>query len=357
MLKAFVEQLIASLPFLERLPASLVHIVVIFVAALVLIGVVSLYGLIAVYAERKISAWIQDRIGPNRVGPFGLLQTIADGIKLLLKEDIVPHKAHHIFFTLSPLIVFLSAFIIFAAFPFSGELIAADLNVGIFYILAIGSLASVGVLMGGWASNNKWSLLGGMRAAAQIVSYEIPVSLAILPIVMIAGTLNLREIVETQSGGIWNWHLVSCPPFGLIGFVIFLVATLAEVNRLPFDLPEAESEIIGGYHTEYSGMKFAFFFLAEYAEMFVVSGLATIFFLGGWHSPFGSLVPFLDQIPGVVWMLGKIALLLFVQIWLRWCLPRLRVDQLMYLSWKVLTPFAFANILCVGLWLLWRPTL
>jgi NADH-quinone oxidoreductase subunit H len=306
------------------------------------------YALFAVYLERKVSAHMQDRLGPMRVGGWhGWAQTIADILKLFQKEDIVPAAADKPLHFLAPFVVFIGSYAAFAAIPFSSGFIGSDINIGLFYIIAVSALVVVGLLMAGWASNNKWSLLGAMRSAAQIVSYEIPGALAVLTVVMVSGTLSLQEINAQQAGWFWNWFVFSEPPFVFLAFVIYFVASLAETNRTPFDIPEAESELVAGYHTEYSGMKFAMFFMAEYANMFAVSAIAACVFLGGWNSPFGS---FMDgPLWGVFWILTKGMFFVFVQMWLRWTLPRLRVDQLMHVSWKVLTPWAFVCIIGVGL--------
>ncbi len=309
------------------------------------------YALFVIWLERKVSAHMQDRLGPMRTGGWhGWLQTIADMLKLLQKEDIIPVAADKKLFNLAPYIMFAGSYAVFAAIPFSSAYIGSDMNIGIFYIIAVSSLAVVAILMAGWASNNKWSLFGAMRSAAQIVSYEIPTALAILAVVMIAGTLSLQEINHQQVGWFWNWYIFKKFPFVFIAFIIYFIASLAEVNRTPFDIPEAESELVAGYITEYSGMKFAMFMLAEFVNMFAVSAIAATLFLGGWNSPFGN---FMDgPMWGAFWFLSKGMFFVFIQMWLRWTLPRLRVDQLMYVSWKVLTPWAFVCVLAIGLWIM-----
>ncbi len=321
----------------------------IIIAILPLVFIVP-YALFAVWLERKVSAKMQDRLGPMYTGGWhGWAQTIADIIKLLQKEDIVPTVADKKLHLLAPFIVFVGSYAAFAAIPFSIEYIGSNLNLGLFYIIAVSSLVVVGLLMAGWASNNKWSLLGAMRSVAQIVSYEIPTALSLLAVIMIAGTMNLQEINQMQTGWFWNWFIFQKFPFVFLAFIIYFVASLAEVNRTPFDIPEAESELVAGYHTEYTGMKFAMFFLAEYANMFAVSAIASAVFLGGWNSPFGDFMS--GQFWGVFWFVAKGIFFIFIQMWLRWTLPRLRVDQLMYVSWKVLTPWAFVCIFGIGLWL------
>ncbi|MGC8595197.1 MAG: NADH-quinone oxidoreductase subunit NuoH [Candidatus Kryptoniota bacterium] len=311
------------------------------------------YALFAIWLELKVAAHMQDRLGPMRTGRWhGWLQPVADVVKLLQKEDVIASATDRVLFVVAPIIVFAASYAVYAAIPFSPAYIGTDINVGIFYIIAMGALVSLGILMAGWASNNKWSLLGAMRTVAQLVSYEIPSSLAVLSVIMVAGTLSLQDICKAQEGWFWNWIVFSKFPFMVLAFFIYFVASLAETNRVPFDIPEGESELVAGYHTEYSGMRFAVFFLAEYSNMFVVSAITAVLFFGGWNSPFGNFMS--GPVWGVFWLLSKGMFFVFVQMWLRWTLPRFRVDQLMYLSWKVLTPFALANIAVIGLWVMLR---
>ncbi len=294
-----------------------------------------------IWLERRLSARFQSRIGPNRVGFQGCLQPIADIIKLLTKENIVPKCADHIVHLSAPIIVFTSAFMAYLCMPFGPGLIALDLNLGILYIFAVTALGVIGILMAGWGSNNKYSLLGGMRSVAQIISYEIPLILSVFGVVMLANTLKMSGIVESQKG-FFGWFIFRQP----IAFVIYIIAATAELNRAPFDIPEAESELTAGYHTEYSGIRFAIFFLAEFTSMFTVAGIAVTLFMGGWHG-FGFL-------PGPVWFLLKCYMVIFLLIWFRWTFPRLRVDQLMDFGWKILTPLAFLNIFVTGIWIYFR---
>lgn len=315
------------------------------------------YALVTVWTEMKVSAHMQDRLAYMYTGPHGVLQPLADILKLLQKEDTVPAAADKPLFIMAPYLVFIGTYAGFAALPFSSAYIGSDINLGAFYIIAVSSIVVVGLLMAGWASNNKWSIFGAMRSAAQIVSYEIPTALALLVAVMITGSLNLQDVIRFQEGGILNWVVFGGPlpvvqkllllPFTLTAFLIMFIAGVAEVNRTPFDLPEAESELVQGYNTEYSGMKFAIFYLAEYANMYLVSGVAACLFLGGWSSPFGDFMS--GPLWGVFWIVVKGYFFVFLQIWIRWTLPRLRVDQLMYTSWKVLIPFLFACLFGVGL--------
>ena len=316
-----------------------------------------LYALVTLYMEMKVAAHMQDRLAYMRTGWHGTLQPFADILKLLQKEDTISQAADKKLFILAPYVVFIGTYAAFSAIPFSSIYIGSNIDLGAFFVVAVSSLVVIGILMGGWASNNKWSIFGAMRSAAQMVSYEIPTALAILIAVMITGSLNLQEVTKFQEGGIHNWLIFGGPlpltqkllliPFTLVTFLILFIASLAEVNRTPFDLPEAESELVQGFNTEYSGMRFAMFYLAEYANMFLVSGVAVALFLGGWSSPFGSFLS--GPVWGLFWFIGKGMVLVFMQICIRWTLPRLRVDQLMYTSWKVLTPFMFACIFGVGL--------
>ncbi len=332
-------------PFLVDWPGWVSVTLIGVVAALMMVIFISVYALVVIYMERKVSAHMQDRLGPMEVGGWhGWAQSLADTVKLIVKEDIIPDQADRFLFKLAPLIVFTAALAGFAVLPWSHNFIPADLNVGLLYILSISSVSVIGLLMGGWASNNKWSLYGAMRAASQIVSYEIPVALSLIAVILVSGTLSMQGLVESQSGSFLNWHAFRFFPLTFVAFVIYFIASLAEVNRTPFDLPEGESELVGGFHTEYTGMRFAFFFLGEYANMYIVAAIATTVFLGGWLAPFA----FLDFIPGPIWFVLKSMFFVFIQMWLRWTLPRLRVDQLMYTCWKVLTPFSFAIILIIS---------
>lgn len=336
----------------------LCKIIVIFAAVLTVVAYLS-------YAERRIGGFIQDRLGPNRVGPWGLLQPVADGLKFVFKEDFVPAKANRILHALAPAIIMGTAILGLSVIPFGSSiqigrykvnLIISDIDAGILFLLAIGGLSLYGLVLGGWASNNKYSLLGSLRSCAQLLSYETTMALAVLSTVLLFGTLSLYEITELQTSNPLKWGVIKAP----LSFLLFLITAFAETNRIPFDLPEAESELVAGYHTEYSGMKFAMFFMAEYTHMIVVSSVIVSLFFGGWQIPFFSHVQLLSSLGGllgrgwaeiVVFLLSvlsfsiKTAFFLFFFIWIRWTLPRFRFDQLLNLGWKVLLPISIFNLL------------
>ncbi|ADJ27526.1 NADH-quinone oxidoreductase subunit NuoH [Nitrosococcus watsonii] len=298
------------------------------------------------FAERKIIGYMQGRIGPNRVGPRGWLQPIADTVKLLLKEIIIPASANRILFLLAPVLAIAPALAVWAVVPFDAHLVLADINAALLYILAIGSMSVYGIILAGWASNSKYAFLGAMRSAAQVVSYEIAMGFALVGVLIAGGSLNLGEIVQAQEGGFWHWFWL--PLFPL--FLIYFISGVAETNRLPFDVAEGESEIVAGFHVEYSGMAFALFFLAEYIEMILVSTLAALMFLGGWLSPFQGTVleAIFGWVPGIVWLLIKTAIFLFFYLWFRATFPRYRYDQIMRLGWKVFIPITIVWLLVVG---------
>jgi NADH-quinone oxidoreductase subunit H len=313
------------------LPEPFATIIMTVIAIAVVTTFVALVVMLLVWAERRIVAYMQGRLGPNRVGPGGLLQSVADAVKLLTKEIIVPTQADRLPFILAPLIVVIPALVVWSIIPWGPGLSVTDLNVGVLAILALGTLPTIGILMAGWASANKYAVLGGLRVAAQLISYEIPMILTVMVPVILAGTMSLGGIVAAQS----NLWFIAVLPVGPVAFLLFLITGLAEVNRSPFDLPEAESEIVAGFHTEYSGMAFALFFLAEYANSFAIAAMASILFLGGWHGPL---------LPPFVWMLIKMSLMFFVIVWIRGTLPRLRYDQLMNFAWKVALPIALVTV-------------
>lgn len=311
---------------------------------------IALFGLFLVYAERKVCAAFQQRLGPMRVGLWGLLQTIADFIKLLMKELIMPRKADHFLYNLAPFIVIIASFLAISVLPFAPGLQSLDFDIGVFYLTAVSSVGVIGILLAGWSSNNKYSLIGAMRSGAQILSYELSVSLSLLTMVVFAGTMQFSAIVEGQRDA---WFIFSGHLPAIIAFVVFLIAGTAETNRGPFDLAEAESELVAGFHTEYSGIKFAMFFLAEYINLFIISAVAATVFLGGWMPlHFGNLESFnhmMDFIPPVVWFFTKVLLVIFIIMWFKWTFPRLRVDQILTLEWKYLLPINLVNILLMAL--------
>ncbi|MBF0159511.1 MAG: NADH-quinone oxidoreductase subunit NuoH [Magnetococcales bacterium] len=290
------------------------------------------------WAERKIIGYMQVRIGPNRVGPFGLLQPLADAVKLFCKETLIPQHSDRIVFLLAPMLTLVPALLVWAVVPFSPELILADLNIGVLYVLAISSMGAYGILMSGWASGSRYALLGSLRAAAQTISYEVAVGFTLIPVIMLTGSLNLRDVVLAQQN---MWNIIPLLPL----FGIYFISSVAETNRAPFDLPEAEAELVAGFFTEYSAMSFGMFFLGEYANMILVSTLGALLFLGGWLPP----VPMLAFIPGIVWLLLKIGFLLFVFLWIRATFPRYRYDQLMRLGWKVFLPISLLWVFLTGI--------
>ena len=342
----------------KGLPAMTTEAVFVAIKVLIVLHVVLINGLWSIWWERKISAHIQSRVGPTYAGSpkgmnfHGWFQTAADGLKLLLKEDITPAAADKWVHALAPAIVVVPCVIAFAPVLFGNGLAAASLDIGTLYIFAFAGISVIGIVMAGWASGNKYSLLGGLRGAAQIVSYELPRGFSVVPVLMFAGSLDLQVIANAQAG---YWHgivprwFVFYPVVGQIAFIIFLIASIAETNRTPFDIPEAESELVSGFHTEYSGMKWSIFFLAEYAYVLLGSFLLATFFLGGGSSPIN--LPLFLAVPSWIWMLSKAMLMMFVFLWVRWTLPRFRVDQLMDFNWKTLLPWSFANIAIAGLYL------
>jgi NADH-quinone oxidoreductase subunit H len=316
--------------------------------ALVYLGVFAVAGLFLVLLERRVAAWFQLRIGPNRVGFQGLLQTMADAIKLLSKELTGTAKADKFLYNLAPYFVIISSLMALSVFPFTQEFQAFDINIGIFFLIAVSSIGVIGILLGGWSSNNKFAMIGAMRSGVQTISYELSIGLSLLTMVLITGSLQLSEIVEVQKSG---WLIVQGHIPVIIAFMIYMIAGTAETNRAPFDMVEAESELGAGFHTEYSGMKFAYFFLAEFINMFIIAAIATTVFFGAWLSPFGIT----ESIPvlGVFWFLLKALILVFLMMWFRWTFPRLRVDQLLTLEWKYLLPLNLANIVIMAL-LVWH---
>ncbi|WP_066296836.1 NADH-quinone oxidoreductase subunit NuoH [Bacillus sp. FJAT-29937] len=326
-----VEELLHSSP-------GLLNFGIFFLLAVVLLLVVLGFVTYAILAERKVMGYMQMRHGPNQLGGrWGLLQTVADVLKLLLKEDIIPKLADRPLFILAPVIAFAPSFMVLAAIPFTDKFQFADIGVGLLYYIAVSGITTVGIVTGAWASNNKYALLGGMRAAAQMISYEIPLVMSVVGVILLTGSMNLNDIVEAQRNG---WYIIWQP----VAFIVFFIASVAELNRVPFDLPESESELISGFMMEYSGFRYAFFMLAEYVYAFAMSALTTVLFFGGWLP-----LPFLDFIPGAIWFALKFSVVFFILIWFRSTFPRVRADQLMEFGWKVLLPVALANIFLTAL--------
>lgn len=319
------ELLAGAPPWLENLSMGFLYLVGV-------LAFIFLNALYLIYLERKISAYMQQRIGPNRLGPHGLLQSVADAVKLLGKEDIIPRGADKWVFLIAPILIFIPATMLYAVIPFGKGMIAADLNIGVFYFLAVASTTTIAILMGGWSSNNKYTLLGSMRSVAQMVSYEIPLTFSVLGVVMLAGSLQTSQIVMAQEK---VWYVLLQP----VAFIIFFIAATAEVNRAPFDLVEGEQELIAGPYTEYTGMRFALFYSSEYAKLVSVSALAVTLFLGGWHGPW---------LPSWLWFVIKLYIMIFIFMWVRWTFPRIRIDHLLSFNWKVLLPLSLANILVTG---------
>ncbi|MCR4619305.1 MAG: NADH-quinone oxidoreductase subunit NuoH [Paludibacteraceae bacterium] len=319
---------------------------------LVGIAILAAYAVVAlilIYAERKICGFFQCRIGPNRVGKWGLLQLFADMIKILTKEIIFVKKNDKFLYWIAPFFVIVGSILTFAALPFSNGLQAIDMNVGVVYILSVGSLGVIGILLAGWSSNNKYSLIGAMRSGAQLISYELSAGLALMSMVVLGGTMQLSELVAAQADG---WFIFKGGLFAVIAFIIYLIAGHAETNRGPFDLAEAESELTAGYHTEYSGIVFGFYYVAEYTNLFIVSAIASTMFLGGWMplhiGGWDGFNAIMDMIPGVIWLAGKTGFCVFLALWVRWSYPRLRIDQLLKLEWKYLMPIALVNLAAIA---------
>ncbi len=344
----------------SEIPAAVQNIIVILLKIVAILVPLILAVAYTTFAERKIIGYMQVRMGPNRVGPKGWLQPIADVVKLLFKEVIIPTKSNRYIFLIAPMLTLVPAFVAWSVIPFADGMILADINAGLLFILALTSMGVYGIILGGWASNSKYAMLSAMRAGAQVISYEIAMGFALVGVLMAAGSLNLNEIILAQSGSIFSWFI--WPLFGL--FLVYFISGVAETNRAPFDVAEGESEIVAGFHVEYSGMAFALFFLAEYANMILISALTSLLFLGGWLSPFQGL-DFLTELPvlgaifgnGIHWFLLKTAFFLFFYLWFRATFPRYRYDQIMRLGWKILIPLTivwiFAEMIAIGLG--WRP--
>lgn len=324
-----------------------IEVVIIILKIVVVLAIALLHVAYATYFERKVIGHMQVRLGPMRVGPHGLLQPIADGIKLFFKEDIIPTNADKPVFYLAPVIFMVSAMVALSVIPYTSNFVIADLNIGLLFIFAMAGLGVYGIFMSGWASNSKYAFIGGLRSTAQVISYEVAMGLSLVGVMIMAGSLNLSDIVKAQQNSIYG--IFAIPQ--ILGFVVFTIAAVAETNRTPFDMPEAESELVAGYFTEYSGFRFALFFLGEYIAMLIMSSISAVCFLGGWTIPWyiTKALPFLSYVPGIVWFLLKVYAFMFFYYWIRATLPRYRYDQLMAIGWKILIPVALANILVTGL--------
>ncbi|MGV6845792.1 MAG: NADH-quinone oxidoreductase subunit NuoH [Lutibacter sp.] len=334
------------------MPDSAAHITNMVLIAIAYLALFAVAGLYLVLLERKVAAWFQLRLGPNRVGPLGLFQTMADALKLVSKELTSTDRIDKFLYNLAPYFVIAASLIAISVFPFSKQFQAFDINIGVFFLIAVSSIGVIGILVGGWSSNNKFALIGAMRSGLQTISYELSVGLSILTMVLLSGTLQLSEIIEVQRTGGWLIFQGHVP--AIIAFMIFMIAGTAETNRAPFDLVEAESELGAGFHTEYSGMKFAYFFLAEFINMFIIASIAVVLFFGGWLSPFG-ITENIAWFPEVLWFLIKVLIIIFLMMWFRWTFPRLRVDQLLTLEWKYLLPLNLINLVLMAIiiWMNW----
>lgn len=339
----------------SSLPGWLTSLIEYVIIGALLLTLYAVLALILIYLERKICARFQCRLGPNRVGPWGVFQSIADMVKILLKEMIHINNVDQVLFKVALFLAVAGSFCTFGALQFGEGLVCIDFNVGLFYLLAISSLGVVGILMAGWASNNKYTVIGAMRSGAQLISYELSAGLSIMTMVVLAGSLQISTIIEKQEDA---WFIFQAPLPALVAFIIYLIAGHAETNRGPFDLPEAESELTAGYHTEYSGIQFGFFYLAEYLNMFIIAGIATTVFLGGWqafhiHADWAAgFNAVMDYIPSWLWFFGKVFMLVLLSLWVRWTFPRLRIDQLLHLEWKILMPISLVNLLVMAVWVL-----
>ena len=332
---------------LDTLTKFGINVAIIIIKIAVVLGIGLLHVAYATYFERKVIGHMQVRLGPMRVGPHGLLQPFADGIKLFFKEDVIPADADKTLFYLAPVIFMAASMINLAVIPFSSHFVIANINVGLLFIFAIAGLGVYGIFISGWASNSKYAFIGGLRSSAQVISYEIAMGLSLVGVIIKAGSLNLSDIVMAQEASRYGMYAIP----QIVAFVVFTIAAVAETNRTPFDLPEAESELVAGYFVEYSGFRFALFFLGEYIAMFIMASLAAVCFLGGWTIPWyvAKALPFLQHVPGIVWFLLKVYAFIFFYYWIRATVPRYRYDQLMAIGWKVLIPVALANILVTGL--------